>query len=76
MSFSRPIQWYHSHAGPIWLDGTFNDCYKRNDAKYIFKIRTTVLYGQDGFVMIFSGEKNKRNWCSVLATQQEHIGKD
>ncbi len=23
MSFSRPIQWYHSHAGPIWLDGTF-----------------------------------------------------
>jgi hypothetical protein len=23
MTFSRPIQWYHSHAGPIWLDGTF-----------------------------------------------------
>ncbi len=24
MSFSRPIQWYHSHAVPIWPDGTFN----------------------------------------------------
>jgi hypothetical protein len=23
MPFSRPIQWYHSHAGPIWPDGTF-----------------------------------------------------
>jgi hypothetical protein len=23
MSFSRPIQWYHAHADPIWLDGTF-----------------------------------------------------
>jgi hypothetical protein len=24
MSFSRPIQWYHSYADPIWPDGTFN----------------------------------------------------
>jgi hypothetical protein len=23
MSFSRPIQLYHSHADPIWPDGTF-----------------------------------------------------
>jgi hypothetical protein len=23
MSFSRPIQWYHCHADPIWPDGTF-----------------------------------------------------
>ncbi len=23
MSFSRPIQWYHSHVDPIWPDGTF-----------------------------------------------------
>jgi hypothetical protein len=22
MSFSRPIQWYHSHTDPIWPDGT------------------------------------------------------
>jgi hypothetical protein len=22
--FSRPIQWYHSQANPIWPDGTFN----------------------------------------------------
>ncbi len=25
MSFSRPIQWYHSHADPIWPDGTFDN---------------------------------------------------
>jgi hypothetical protein len=24
MSFSRPIQWYHSQAGPISPDGTLN----------------------------------------------------
>ncbi len=23
MSFSRPIQWYHSHVDPIWLDGMY-----------------------------------------------------
>jgi hypothetical protein len=23
MFFSRPIQWYHSHADPIWTDGSF-----------------------------------------------------
>ncbi len=23
MSFSRPIQWYHYHADPIWSDGIF-----------------------------------------------------
>ncbi len=22
-SFSRPIQWYHSHVDPFWPDGTF-----------------------------------------------------
>jgi len=25
MSFLRPIQWYHSHADPIWPDGTFKN---------------------------------------------------
>jgi hypothetical protein len=25
MSFTRPIQWYHSHADPIWPDGTFKN---------------------------------------------------
>jgi hypothetical protein len=24
MSYSRPFQWYHSHADTIWPDGTFN----------------------------------------------------
>ncbi len=25
MSFSRPIQWYYSHADLIWPDGTFKN---------------------------------------------------
>jgi hypothetical protein len=25
MSFSRPMQWYHSHADLIWPDGPFKD---------------------------------------------------
>ncbi len=27
MFFSRSIQWYHSHADPIWPDNTFNLLY-------------------------------------------------
>jgi hypothetical protein len=27
MSFSRPIQWYHSHADPIWPDSTCKTWY-------------------------------------------------
>ncbi len=26
MCFKRAFQWYHSHADPIWPDGTFNTC--------------------------------------------------
>ncbi len=29
-SFSWPIQLYHSHADPIWPDGTFKKCSRRN----------------------------------------------
>ena len=25
MSFSGPIQWYHTHVDTIWSDGTFNN---------------------------------------------------
>jgi hypothetical protein len=28
MYFSRPIQWYHYHADPIWPDGTFQNVQK------------------------------------------------
>ncbi len=33
MSFSRPIQWYHSHADPIWPYGTFNVPVSGSNAK-------------------------------------------
>jgi hypothetical protein len=32
MSFSRPIQWYHSHGNPIWLDGTFKTYFTLKDS--------------------------------------------
>ncbi len=38
MSFSRPIQWYHSHANLIWQDGTFKTkSQKVNFTEYGFK---------------------------------------
>ncbi len=39
MAFSRPIQWYHSHADPIWPDGTFN-C--RRGSHILFLIRSEI----------------------------------
>ncbi len=30
MFFSKPMQWYHSHADPIWPDGTFNMVTSKN----------------------------------------------
>ncbi len=27
MSFSKPIQWYHSHVDPIWLDSIFKNMF-------------------------------------------------
>ncbi len=40
MSFSRPIQWYHSHVDPIWPDGALNAIGKSRlnmYARYAFK---------------------------------------
>jgi hypothetical protein len=36
MSFSRPIQWYHSDADLIWLDGTIKH-------KKLYKILVTLM---------------------------------
>jgi hypothetical protein len=30
MSFSLPIQWFHSHEDSIWPDGTYNTSYGYN----------------------------------------------
>ncbi len=38
MSFSRPFQWYHSEADPIWPDGTFKKLthvHKLNDTSLL-----------------------------------------
>ncbi len=40
MSISRPIQWYHSHAVPIWPDGR-----KSMGSSYIFSVRKIYRYG-------------------------------
>jgi hypothetical protein len=34
MFFSRPIQWYHSHADPIWPDGTFHLSSEDEESSY------------------------------------------
>ncbi len=39
MSFSRPIQWFHSHADPIWPDGTFKGASTKRPI-----LRTTLPY--------------------------------
>ncbi len=51
MSFSRPIQWYHSPSDPIWPDGTFKEeCnlpifYISNGAtKYILHLFSITLF--------------------------------
>ncbi len=30
MSFQRAFQWYHSHADPIWPDGTFKQWFLKS----------------------------------------------
>jgi hypothetical protein len=37
MYFSRPIQWYHSHADQIWPDGTFKKFVYFNEFPAYFK---------------------------------------
>jgi hypothetical protein len=44
MFFSRPIQRYHSHADPIWPDGTFNDSVLRlSQGQNMEKLKSSVL---------------------------------
>jgi hypothetical protein len=40
MSLSRPIQWYHSHADPIWPDGTFKE---RRKSKVTYVLDLVLL---------------------------------
>ncbi len=38
MFFLWPIQWYHSHADPIWPDGTF----KGTDVKKMKELKSML----------------------------------
>jgi hypothetical protein len=48
MSFSRPIQWYHSHADPIWPDRTlkvksnYNSKNKNKDSPFFCTSRNRI----------------------------------
>jgi hypothetical protein len=44
MSFPRPIKWFHSHADPIWPDGTFNKSAKLLSFEGIRKRAECLLY--------------------------------
>jgi hypothetical protein len=43
MSLSRPIQWYNSHADPIWPDGTFKERRKSNVTHVLDLVLLEVL---------------------------------
>ncbi len=45
MSFSRPIQWYHSHGDPIWPDDT--NIGLDNKEIYIFLVGCTCNSCED-----------------------------
>ncbi len=57
MSFSRPIQWYHSHADPICPDGTFNASLYINNVVGVYRylVQVSLLFiGQQGLRHFFS----------------------
>ncbi len=39
---SKPFQWYHSHADPIWPDDTFKNRIKRRNTLDIYSSESTV----------------------------------
>ncbi len=49
MSFSRPIQWYHSYVDPIWRDSTF---------KYKMKKTNPIDRLMFSFFIIFRHKKS------------------
>ncbi len=67
MSFSRPIQWYSSHADLIWPDGTFNasrDEFWKNVAENIQVIYFLLFYiHTEG---AWEGDPHKR-WLKLAA---------
>jgi hypothetical protein len=52
MSFSRPIQWYHSHADPIWPEGTFKSKtkggYLRHSCDFYADSPSSAVFSQGG----------------------------
>jgi hypothetical protein len=74
MLFSRPIQWYHSHADPIWPDGTF-------EVKILFLLfavcsccfvmpRQLITPGPESFQ---TKPKAKERWKDMLSRESVHI---
>ena len=57
MSFSRPFQWYHSHADPIWPDGTF---------KMFLKIYVKFIHAAFRASSLDSETKIQFSTCQVI----------
>ncbi len=76
MSFSRPIQWYHSRADPIWPDGTFTFTFtctrvvplesplKGHQPLYVFDFFISVLNIWNNFKVL---SRFMQNWTQPLA---------
>ncbi len=64
MSFSYPIQWYHSHVDPILPDGTF---------KHLISISETVFQGYEGSAAIFL--QAQRLYCVLCKLYATAISK-
>jgi hypothetical protein len=67
MSFWRAFQLYHSHADPIWPDGTFNFSSHRNILfeKFLTNLSQTVKQKTTPDVLYWSGVPQKtdlENW--------------
>jgi hypothetical protein len=56
MSFKRAFQWYHSHADPIWPDGTSNGTNNhlgRTDQQWQTKYNLSILAAANSVRIVY-----------------------
>ncbi len=62
MSFSMPIQWFHSHEDPIWPEGTFNiNLFYVSSAKIV-----PLLHSSIQLFKLLSANKSYQHRYSII----------